>query len=124
MIGVQTTFAYVIVCTVCAHCDRRAHIHTPIRLHHIYIAQAAEAREKKASNRRAQGANDPSVEAAIDAINAAADIPAGGGADTDATLEEMFADDSRPANTQAAVAAVSTQVLMCCTKSSACHPCM
>ena len=124
MIGVQTTFANVIVCTLCAHCDRRAHIHTHIQLHHIYIAQAAEAREKKASNRRAQGAHDPSVEAAIDAINAAADIPAGGGADTDVALEEMFADDSRPANTQAAVAAVSTQVLMCCAKSSVCHPCM
>ena len=114
MIGVQTTFANVIVCTLCAHCDRRAHIHTHIQLH----------REKKAANRRAQSAHDPSVEAAIDAINAAADIPAGGGADTDVALEEMFADDSRPANTQAAVAAVSTQVLMCCAKSSVCHPCM
>ena len=88
------------------------------------MAQAAEAREKKASNRRAQGAHDPSVEAAIEAINAAADTPAGGGANTDAELEEIFADDSRPANTQAAVAAVSTQVLMCCANSTACHPCM
>ena len=119
MIGVQTTFANVIVCTLCAHCDRHAHIHTH------YIAQALQAREKKASNRRAQGVNDPSVEAAIDAINAAADIPTGGGADTDATLmEDLFGEDSRPANTQAAVAAVSTQVLTWCVKSSACHPCM
>ena len=118
MTGVQTTFANVIVCTLCAHCDSHAHIHTH------YIAQALQAREKKASNRRAQGVNDPSVEAAIDAINAAADIPAGGGADTDATLDDIFADDSRPANTQAAVAAVSTQVLTWCVKSSACHPCM
>ena len=118
MTGVQTTFANVIVCTLCAHCDSHAYIHTH------YIAQALQAREKKASNRRAQGVNDPSVEAAIDAINAAADIPAGGGADTDATLDDIFADDSRPANTQAAVAAVSTQVLTWCVKSSACHPCM
>ncbi len=77
---------------------------------------------EKSHHRRVQGA-DESFDAAVDAINAAAAIPAGGGADIDAALDELF-EDSRPANTQAAVAAVSTQVLVCCVKSTAYHPCM
>ena len=124
MICVKTAFTNVVVCTLCTHCDRHAPVHTHIQLHHIHIAQATEAREKKAGSRRGQGAHDPSVDEAVDAINAAAAIPAGGGADTDAALDEIFDDSSRPANTQAAVAAVSTQVLMCCATSTVCHPCM
>ena len=123
MICVQTKFANIVAYTLCTHCNRRAYIHTSIQLHRIYIALAENAREKKGGSRRAQGAHDPSVDAAVDAINAAAAIPAGGGADTDAALDELF-EGSRPANTQAAVAAVSTQVLMCCVNSTAYHPCM
>ena len=99
------------------------YIYIYTHLHRTCFAQAEEAREKKAISRRPPTPQPPQDEAAVDAavaaINQAAAIPAGGGTETDAALNEIF---DGPPNTQAVAAAVSTQVRLSCVNSPACHP--